>query len=75
MKKDDIKRVDIQLNLLDAIIKHWEIKQKRNESDQEFTDTLAFFRKNLFASKQFYLNEVFGKDPIKAVDLMFEEEA
>ena len=53
MGPNSMKRVDIQLNLLNSITDHWEIKQKRNESDEEFSDTLAFFKKNLESHKQF----------------------
>ncbi len=48
-----MEKIDIQLNLLKSITDHWEIKQKRNESDEEFSDTLAFFKKNLESHKQF----------------------
>jgi hypothetical protein len=44
-----IKRNDIQLNLLKTITGHWE----RKESNEEFSDILAMFKKNLESHKQF----------------------
>ena len=39
MGPNSIKRVDIQISLLNSITDHWEIKQKRNESEIESLPT------------------------------------
>jgi len=52
MGPNTIKRVEIQLSLLTAITDHWEIKQKINQSDEEFSALLAMFKKNLERHKQ-----------------------
>ena len=36
-----------QMMMLEAVISHFDIKQKKNKSDEEFMDTLLFFKKNL----------------------------
>ncbi len=36
-----------QLMMLESVISHFDIKQKKNESDKDFMDTLLFFKNNL----------------------------